>query len=570
MKTNSNLSRRQFIKLSAFGTAGAYFFKGDGFFQPSGILSPNSANAISPLSTIRGRFESAGFEGDEFTRPHGILWDIDGYVRSKGGRPSEFTHESVVVIGGGMSGLLSSYLLREHSPLLLEQATHLGGNSKGGKFSASNDNTANSFSIGAAYITKPRAPGGSEEPKATDVGQILRDLGLDKKYRLDDLADTKVVYKTLGLKRFWQGETDPAAEKSFSKVLSELTRINEKAFPDIPWTKDSQLTQEQFTALDSESAEAWLKRSFADLHPHVEEYFQLYSWSSFGGSLNELSAAQFLNFAAAETDGVISFPGGNAAIAEALMQKTFFSSTSKGKVQTSAIVLEIKNTSSGVEVLYEDANRTLRLIRAKVAIVAAPKFVGRYIVKDLPVEQKNAWASINYRAYAVANVLLKTKKSYDSFDLFCLNGQVPKPPSFTRPNTQPWTDIVEADWSNHHRGTRSILTIYKPYPYDGARNTLYSDLALEKIKKEINMELPKFLPTIGHSTYDIEDLRVARWGHALPLARIGWASNGMLEKIHAPHGKVAFANQDCLLNPAFESCLARAAEAATFARKQLV
>jgi hypothetical protein len=52
----------------------------------------------------------------------------------------------------------------------------------------------------------------------------------------------------------------------------------------------------------------------------------------------------------------------------------------------------------------------------------------------------------------------------------------------------------------------------------------------------------------------------------MPLARPGFWADGSADICSAPHGRISFANQDCLLNPAIEACLNRAEAAEAFVR----
>jgi hypothetical protein len=561
----SQFSRRDFIKMGATASAGTYFFlKGlgpGGSFFNSSLASPTSSidgldlEETSPIARLSGPFANPQFNGDDFARAHGALWDIEGYIRGKGGRPTSITQQtSVVVIGGGVSGLLSTYFLRDHSPVLLEQAARFGGNSKGEKFG----NTA--FSIGAVYMDQPH-PGG-------DIEKLFRELGIEKSYRAENPSNAMVDFKGAGLKKIWRGETDPKAKASFLKVDAELKRINNEEYPDIPWTSSSEMALDRFKALDKLTAEQWLRGTFPDLHPHVEEYFQLYCWSSLGGSIDEISAIQFLNFAAAECDGIIAFPGGNSYVCESI-HRTLAKTLPSENLQAKAMVLEVKNVTDGVEVLYENSAGRLQILKSKYAIVATPKYVAGKIVKDLPAAQSSTWADLNYRAYVVANVLLKKKFVDPSFDILCMEGTPPPSQRFSTANARPWTDVVCADWTTESRSDSSVLTIFRPYPFDGARNVLYSQSSFAKIKADILAELPSLLNDLGESPDDIADIRLTRWGHSIPLGRPGMASDGTLELIRAPHVHIAFANQDCFMNPAFESCFSSAKEASAMIRAQL-
>jgi hypothetical protein len=532
-------SRRNFLQLSALAGASVYF----GMPRFPTALAAGPEVDDSPLARLSGPFPSTDFNGDDSSRPHEILWRIEDYIASKGGRPKTFSSAGMVVVGGGMAGLLSAYFLRDRKPLVIEQDGRFGGNSKGESYQGS------AYSMGAAYITVPDA--------GSPVANLLSELKLDTGFRYEDPKDTRVLYH--GVKSLWDGET--GAGPSARKVDAELRRIYEKGYPEIPWGKGDPISFDELKKWDSEDALTWLKRVDPDLHPHVQEYFQLYAWSSFGGSLDEISAAQCANFVAAETVGIRAFPGGNSAITAALHQR-LRAELPPGSMNSHSIVLEVKEVEGGVEVLYEDRQGKLQRVRAPAAVVAAPKYVARVIVKGISKERDDLWRQLPYRAYTVSNVLLKQKVPSRAYDLFWLEGQSPEDPMFGSRTDRPWTDFIYGSWADQDQSPRSVLTLYKPYPFDGARSLLMGSFAHQRIVDEVEKVLPDMLEQLGVPESAYEGTRVTRWGHSLPLARTGFIADGTLDKIGAPQGRIFFANQDNFMNPAFETAFATAQRAA--------
>jgi Glycosyl transferase family 4/NAD(P)-binding Rossmann-like domain len=86
---------------------------------------------ISPINRTLNDYAQPLFSGDDFSRPHQVLWDKSSYIKVIGGLPKPKRKEDLVIIGGGMSGLMSAYLLRDKKPVILEQARRFGGNAKG-------------------------------------------------------------------------------------------------------------------------------------------------------------------------------------------------------------------------------------------------------------------------------------------------------------------------------------------------------------------------------------------------------------------------------------------------------
>jgi hypothetical protein len=143
-----------------------------------------------------------------------------------------------------------------------------------------------------------------------------------------------------------------------------------------------------------------------------------------------------------------------------------------------------KKMGINCEILFEDKDGTLRIIRAQAVVVAAPKYVARFIVSGINNQRDEAWKNLNFRAYVVANVHLKTPVTPTAFDCFALEGSVPDAPSFGHRTDRAFADFVFAGWARRDSGT-SILTLYKPYPFDGARSLLTGDTAFDRIKGQL-------------------------------------------------------------------------------------
>lgn len=549
-----NLNRRSFLKTGVGASAGIYL-GANGFFSTpaNAAFGRLEAEASSPMADVTGEYSNPNFTGDEMTRPHDSFWDLPGYIKRKGGYPAQATELDIAIVGGGMSGLLTAYMLRDKKPLLLELNARFGGNSRGEKYKGV------AYTIGAAYITIPD-PG-------TSIEKFLKELNLNPRHEEPD--DARVHLSGKGLFNLWKSDADPKLRASAEAVEKEFNRIVEHSFPSIPFDEKSGMSRDELNRMDSMTADAWLREKFPDLHPALGEYFQLYGWSSFGASLQELSAAQFINFVSTETMGVLAFPGGNSTITKALHGALM--KANPAGMQSGCIVLELRRSGDRVEVLYEDAGGTLRLLRARKAIVCTPKYVAKRIIRDVPAEQLAAWNGIEYRAYVVANVLMSTKRKSAAFDVYCLEGKIPPPSSFGRRTDRPITDMISADWANQDRGQVSIQTIFRPYPFDGARSLLTSgEIAYNRIKSDVEQALAKKLADFGHPPDGIAGYRITHWGHAIPVAKPGGVSNGTIDVIRRPiDGKIFFANQDNILNPAFETCFAMAEEANDEVRKLL-
>lgn len=548
--------RRDFLKLSAFSILSFGVPKKSEKLLNQ-FITKNKYNSFSPIQIVANKnFKSLDFNGDNIDRPHDILWNVDGYLLKKGGIPAPSEKRKVVIVGGGMSGLISAYNLRDLNPLLLEQDVFFGGNSKGENYEQS------LFSIGAAYITIP--------DENSPIEMMLKELNLLNEFKKEEDEDVQISFQQKLMKNFWQGASDPDNAQEFIKVEQELRRIYDEAFPDVPWNLDSAIPEAEFNQLDSISFEVWLKETFDNVHPHIMEYFQLYCWSSFNASINELSAAQALNFVASEVDGILTLPGGNAAIAQRLFEK-IQSSCSNNSLRAGAMVLNIEAKKENVVwITYEGQDQVIKTIEADFCIVASPKFVAKHIVKNIPSDQARIMDNMNYRGYLVCNAIYEGPLTSPGFDVYCMDGTMPIDPSAMKPPKRAFSDVCFGTWATEDKSPYGVMTIYKSLPYDGARQFLFNPGAHDKHKNLILGELPNFAKTCGVDHSKLKGVRMTRWGHSIPVASTNLIASGQLALMNKPiQNSIYFANQDNWANPAFECAFEVAAIATNLIRERI-
>ena len=520
---------------------------------PDSADSPNAPVNLSPITRIHSGRGSGDFNGDEMDHPHDVLWNKDEFLRRHGGIPAPTESTSVVIVGGGMAGLMAAYRLRELQPILLEQASRLGGNSKAEAWTDSSSNSA--YSLGAAYITTPE--------EGSPIEGFLTELGLRGHLREETADGTTVLKNGAIMSGFWGGKTDPANAGEFVRVRQALAKIKKEAYPNIPFDSTGSLSLDQMLKLDSTTFTTWIKENLGPIHPHVDEYLHHYCWSSFAADCDELSAAQVLNFLTGDLNGVIALPGGNATIAHEIYAR-LHPLTPRG----GALVIDVALNNDGVRVCYEQGGK-LKSIQARACIVAAPKFVAKGLLPDISQEQAQAMNHIKHRAYVVANVMLNTRVASPSYDLFRVTGKVPTYPKHDI-EERGFTDLTFASWAAGDRAAHSVLTLYRALPYDGARQFLFNPNAHDKHRTKIENDLPELLHGLGLSGSAIEGIRMTRWGHALPTAQVGMLAGGAPREACKPiGGRIFFAGQDNWVSPCFETAVETAVLAAAEAKKVL-
>lgn len=538
------MQRRDFLK-TTLSVAALSSFSGKSLAQGSSWVQNNVPDdwPIARLSDSENN--SLDFNGDDINRPHDALWNIDGYIDKKGGEPAQPSEElDVVIVGGGIAGLCSAYYLRDKKIALLEMDLRLGGNSKGELYKNS------MYATGAAYLVEP--------DQQTDLGQLLTGLGIWDRARRESSDHTTVLYKQKFARPFWQGATDPAAEQQFSKIFKRLQEIGNDL--------DFSFAGNEVQSLDKISFEQWLSREFGEVHPHLLEYFQLYGWSSFCGSTDELSAYQYLGFICAETGQLMAFPGGNSYVAQAMAQRVRDAAGTQA-LRSGSTVLRVTVDGDSALVVYEDSFGAIKKIRAKKVVMACQKFVARRLLPQLSAEQSHAIRELPYRAYLVGNILTKKSFQSPSYELYCLEGKVPPSPTAARKGHRSFTDICYGTWAQNDNVDHSVLTLYHGIPYDGARQFLFNPGSHEKYKNRYLQDVAPVLESMNLNLSDIHGVRLTRWGHALPLARVGLLEDGVPQKAsESLQGVVHFANQDNWANPCFETAHQSALEAVRLIR----
>lgn len=216
---------------------------------------------VEPIAEV-AQPQQRDFAGDHPTRAHRALWDKANYLKSKGGIPAPTETTQVVVVGGGISGLTAAYSVQDLKPILLEQAQQFGGNAKAERWEGSN------YSIGAAYINVPEA--------GSPIDKMLKDLGIQPQFRSETGKDEAVTMNGKFSFPFWQGVTDPPRAAEFKKVFDKLISMatDEDAIPSIPPAADETAEDRaELVRLDNMSMQEWVKATFGEVHPHIEELF---------------------------------------------------------------------------------------------------------------------------------------------------------------------------------------------------------------------------------------------------------------------------------------------------------
>lgn len=505
------------------------------------------------------------FTGDNFELAHQLLMDPDA-VLARGtpqARPGLF---DTIVVGGGISGLVTTYRLRKGNVLLLEREAEVGGVSRSASWQGIE------YALGAAYMLDPDPD--SEDPREKSGFQLLEELGL--RTRGDDLANDRSLQRRLSGDAnhciFSSRRVVPEAEVYTARNKRFFEHVLESDnYPSVPPT-DPALVE----ALDRVSFAAFLRDAALQRKVYGQtvgaisrlgwEAIEYYCWGAFGTTAKETSAYHGLNFFAAEFGGALVFPGGNAFIAKRLGERIL--RDNPRAITTGAWTLRVER--KGDEFLVTTwENDALFTYRARAVVMATPLFLVPKLIPSLAAEQRDAIATLDYRAYVVANVLLRRTANdifrapalRNGYELTRVHGvDIATKPTRDLSASKVYSDAILADFVMGRHASHAVLTVYRPYPYADGRSEVfgasYADLEAE-VRREV---LAGFGPH-GLKASDIDGVQLCRWGHPMIVTRPGQMADGTLKKATQPQPGLYFCHTDTMGAPAYENALAAAHDA---------
>ncbi len=520
---------------------------------------PSSSRPFAPVPLnpasvmVDGLPFEATFTGDFYNSPdipfHSCQNCFDG------GKPPAPTEETdVVVIGAGISGLATAFLLKKHNPIVFELRPRVGGSAQGEIWGRTR------YSIGNAYVITPDS--GSFEDR------FYRALGLDKVVRVHDDSDLIELGGEL-LKDFWSGSgtgLPPDQIAAFERYGEVVVDMGENHYPVIPLLPDED--NQWILELDQKSLRQDIEdRMGMPMPPLLAAAVQAYCHSSFGAGAEEISAAGGWNFLAAEQYGRWVFPGSNAYMADALWRR--LQETGKGAtgdmqtVRAGCRAVDVRLVAGDrVQVTSSDADGQYHSLLARRVVMSCPKFIAEHMIHDLPaldLEKYDAINRLEYRAYVVANVLLDTPIDRAFYDVFLLgDGNFPMSDGEAAANSKV-VDMLNGNYARESAGPRSVLTLYWPLPFGNARFRLVAETAWQDYATQLVPQIHGMLDMLDVPVQSVRQVRMTRWAHAMPLAGIGLMANGTTKFLRRPiDDRIYFVNQDNWALPAVENSILEA------------
>lgn len=514
--------------------------------------------------------DAPAFTGDDFEMAHRLLMQPDD-VLAKGTPQIHPERFDTIVVGGGISGLVTTYRLRTQNVLLLERDVVVGGVSKSGSWNGIE------YALGAAYILDPDPD--SEDPREKLGFELLEELDLRR--RDDDLRNDRRLQRRLSGDAnhcvFSSRRVVPEAEiyTARNRAFFEAV-LDSDNYPSVPPT-DTALVD----ALDRVSFSAFLKdaalqrkvygRTVGAISRLGREAIEYYCWGAFGTSAGETSAYHGLNFFAAEFGGALVYPGGNAFIAKRLAER--ITRDSPRAIKTGAWTLRVERDGDVFLVTtWEDG--ALHRYTARAIVMATPLFLVPTLVPSLPEAQRTAIGSLDYRAYVVANVLLRRNANAifrpaairNGYELTRVHGvDVTATPTKELSARKVYSDAILADFVLGRHATHAVLTVYRPYPYADGRPELFG-ASYADVEAEVRREVLAGFGPHGLKAADIEGVRLCRWGHPMIVTRPGQMADGTLATAARSQPGLYFCHTDTMGAPAYENAIAAAHDAVAAVR----
>lgn len=482
--------------------------------------------------------------------------------------PSETRKTGIAIIGGGVGGLSAAWKLNRSGFKdfrLFELEHQVGGNARGGK------NAVSAYPWGAHYLPLP-----GQDARA--VRELLADLGVLQgdpyaavpRYneRFMCFAPQERLYRH----GVWQdgllpqtGITarDRAQYQRFFQIVADLKKARgqdgKRAFA-IPMAQSSR--DSAFLALDRLSMKAYLHQQALD-SPPLHWYINYTCRDDYGSDYATVSAWAGLHYFAsrdgraqdAESDQVLTWPEGNAWLAEGMRQRC------AEHVESSALVHRIQERRDQVEIDVLDLrqNRSVRW-QAERVIFAAPAFVLPHVWVNPEASAVNVAQQMQYAPWLVANLTLRGLPDERAGAPLAWDNVLYDSPALGY--------VVATHQSLRSHPGPTVLTYFwalSELSPSAARGRLFS-AAREIWAEQILRDLSRPHADIRHQ---VERLDIFRWAHAMAIPTPGFVTHAARQRLQQLSARMHFAHADASGFSIFEEANYRGVAAAEWAMRKI-
>jgi len=493
------MNRRSLIKYGALTGSSSFLLGVFSVTKANGLVSLSEGDVgLSQLVKMPRAFD----EIDHFSVAHkvrdGLTFEI----------PNPSKHYSVVIVGGGISGLTAMSRLEGTDCLLIEKERQFGGNSR------------------------RRKVNGLQVPLGAHVSQ-----GAEAPFT-DFFNDLKVPFEKIGVPEsaYYINNklvVDPLSggvnelplsaplKRDFAQIKAHFARYLDKK-EGIFFPMEDNI--EPVRKLQSISINDYYRQQ--SFSAEVIQFLDMVVSSRLGRSGDQISAWMACYILSRFVGDNYTLPGGHGVITELLLEKINRESENANLNSDLTVVNVAQNDDDTVWVTGVETDGNRITVSADAVIMATPKLISKHLVKGLPKEQMEAMAKYQYSAYLVAQVELSRPIS-PVYEIICKD-------LFSR-------FIVSADWQQRHNETtngRSHLTIFIPYAGVAGRARLFNADPAE-IAQQIYEDLKMVFPADIDA---VKKISLHRWGHPMVMPEPNISRR--LERAAEPMDNIFFAHSD--------------------------
>jgi protoporphyrinogen/coproporphyrinogen III oxidase len=399
----------------------------------------------------------------------------------------------VVVVGGGIAGLAAAHALRDRDVLLLEAEDSVGGRIR------SELRDGYPLSVGAHLFPGP----------SSTVGRLISACGLQTLPVWGSVTGLSYGGRLLTSGRVetfpFRIEMSAAGRLSFLRAATKL-RLGVLGYSRRARPRAGESALEVRHRLLEHGHDRSLAEYLGPLHPEADAIIRSVA-NRATAEPEEISAGAALAlfahvWAHGEEALLANLAGGAGALPRAL------ASALGDRVRTGATVTEVEVGDKHVAVDYREGGRR-RTARAKFAILAAPAFVSRAVLRGLPEPVDRALGAVEYGPYVAASILTSERGRQPWDDVYAV---LAVGRSFTMLFNH--AHVLRAPSGADRRPGGSFMV------YAGAGSGRALLEAPER--KVIDHFLGDLLDIYPGLKGKIKDVVVQRWPAGIPFARPGW------------------------------------------------
>lgn len=309
----------------------------------------------------------------------------------------------VVVVGGGISGLTTAYLLRYKNVLLLEKEPTAGGRIISGQWEGFH------YPKGAEYIGPP-------EYEMAALFQALGIQAVPVPPPTDAVAYGGQIYWGANLLDFLSA----AGEADYWDLEARLIALNDGGIEEAVFDYPHRLPN--YASLDAQSVYEWLQARNYD--PLVQLFVDVENRGLFGANNQDLSflfdvpemAYDLPDPDESHLSEVYTFPLGMTEVVDALLARL------PGRVQTGAEVTQVTvNADDSVSVTYQQ-NAATTTVQADCVVLTTPAPITDSIVSNgFSTAVRQALGQVHYGVYVTLNLFTSTRLWKDAWMMACLD-----------------------------------------------------------------------------------------------------------------------------------------------------